>query len=84
MPALTRGGVTRRPQRLEPTHHISDPRFHHFRILSILCPRDVPFDHCNQKASGLNGFHIAANPSVGLSFSQSGGNALLPFMEHCR
>ena len=76
--------VARRAQGPQPGHDVFDPRFHHIRILSILCERDVAFEHRYQKTSGFSGFHIAANRSVSLSFSQSGGNALPPRIEHFR
>src|SRR4029077_21080543 len=40
--------VTRRAKRLQPVHDVSDPRFHHFRILSILCQRPITFNHRDQ------------------------------------
>src|SRR5271154_340716 len=40
--------VARRAQGPEPIHDISNPRFHHFGILSILCQRTIAFDHRDQ------------------------------------
>src|SRR6202043_3210780 len=40
--------VARRAKRLQPVHDVSDPRFHHFRILSILCQRPITFNHRDQ------------------------------------
>jgi len=40
--------VARRAQGPQPVYDVSDPRLHHFRILSILCQRAIAFDHRNQ------------------------------------
>jgi hypothetical protein len=76
--------VARRAQGPQPVHDVSGPRFHHSRILGILCQRGIAFDHRDQKASDVSGLDVAANPSVGLSFSQNGGNGLMPGMEDYR
>src|SRR5271155_1459120 len=75
--------VARRAQGFQPVRNISDPRFYHFRILSIFGQRTIAFDHRNQEAGGVGGFHVAANDSLGLALSQDGGNALAPVIEDC-
>src|SRR3984893_5502020 len=74
--------VARRAQGPQPVHDVSDPRFHDFRILSILCQRAVTFDHRNQKSSCLSRFQVAADPSMLLSISHSSGNAFLPVTKY--
>src|ERR1700726_3412077 len=76
--------VARRPQGPQPVHDVSDPRFHHFRILSILCQRSITFNHRDQYADGVSWFHVTANASVGLALSQNGGNGLAPGIEDSR
>jgi hypothetical protein len=46
--AISRLAVARRAQRPQPVYDVSDPRFHDFRILSILCQRAIAFDHRDQ------------------------------------
>src|SRR5215469_768902 len=75
--------VARRAKGPQPSNHVFLPSLRHFRILSIFGQRNVAFDHRDQKTSGVSGFDIAANLSLGLSFSQRGGNSLLPFTKHC-
>src|SRR5215469_9681805 len=74
--------IARRAKGPQPSNHVFLPSLGHFRILSVLGQRAVAFDHRDQKTSGVSGFDIAANPSMGLSFSQRRGNTLLPFQEH--
>jgi hypothetical protein len=50
--------VARPAQRPQPLHDISNPLFHHFRILGILGERAVTFDHGDQQSSGLSGFIV--------------------------
>jgi hypothetical protein len=76
--------VARRAQGQQPVHDVSDSRFHHFWIVSILCQRAIAFDHCDQKACGVSGFYVAANAPVGLALSQNGGNSLAPGIEDYR
>jgi hypothetical protein len=40
--------VARRAKGPQPLYDIFDPRFHYFRILSILCQRAIAFDHRDQ------------------------------------
>jgi hypothetical protein len=44
----TSPAVARRAQGPQLAHHVSDPRLHHFWILSILCQRRIAFDHRDQ------------------------------------
>src|SRR5580700_10930501 len=73
--------VARLAQRLQPAHDIFDPRLYHFWILSILGQRAIAFDHRNQQASRVSGFHVAANASLDLALSQNGGSGLAPGIE---
>ncbi len=40
--------VARPAQGPQPVHDVYDSRFHHFRILCILCQRTIAFDHRDQ------------------------------------
>src|SRR5580704_17236328 len=74
--------VVRWPKRPQPSHDISDSRFPHLRILSILCYRGVALDRRDQKAGSLVWIHVAANCSSGLPLPQKRCNTFLPVQEY--